>query len=203
MKQEKTSMQPSAKWRGSGRLLTMLIVASIAMIALCLSGCASTRKSVNTEMSVNHAASRLDVDSTVSVVESWQTPMTVPMSSVSLTLPLDSLRKLPQGAGYTAKKGRANVKVTRKAPTKMEPEQIIIEANCDSLQLVCARYSKTISTLKRQLHEAEQSNKELKEEKKEKSSNSLRIIIFAFIAGVAAGIVLIILTRKKKWQKVF
>ena len=95
------------------------------------------------------------------------------------------------------------MKVTRKAPTKTEPEQIIIEANCDSLQLVCARYSKTISTLKRQLHEAEQSNKELKEEKKEKSSNSLRIIIFAFIAGVAAGIVLIILTRKKKWQKVF
>lgn len=173
------------------------------MTALCLSGCASSRKSVSTEMSVSHTASRLDVDSTANVVESWQTPVTVPMSSVSLTLPLDSLRLLPPGAGYTAKKGRASVKVTRKTPTAKEPEQLIIEANCDSLQLVCARYYKSISTLKRQLHEAEQSNKELKEEKKEKSSNSLRIIIFAFIAGVAAGIVLIILTRKKKWQKVF
>ena len=173
------------------------------MIVLCLSGCASSRKSVNTEMSVSHAASRLDVDSIVSVVESWQTPVTVPMSSVSLRLPIDSLRLLPPGAGYTAKKGRANLKVTRKASTKTEPEQIIIEANCDSLQLVCARYSKIISTLKRQLHEAKQNNKELKEEKKEKSSNSLRIIIIAFIVGVAAGIVSIILTRKKRWQKVF
>ena len=95
------------------------------------------------------------------------------------------------------------MRVTRRAPTKKKPEQLVIEANCDSLQLVCARYYKSISTLKRQLHEAKQNNKELKEEKKEKSSNSFRIIIIAFIVGVAAGIVSIILTRKKRWQKVF
>ena len=164
------------------------------MIALCLSGCASTRKSVNTEMSVSHAASRLDVDSTVSVVESWQTPVTVPMSSVSLTLPLDSLRMLPQGAGYTAKKGRANVKVTRKAPTKTEPEQIIIEANCDSLQLVCARYSKTISTLKRQLQSAQNSNKMLKEKAKESSGNTFLMRLKYFSAGLLSGIIGIVFT---------
>ena len=159
------------------------------MIVLCLSGCASTRKSVNTEMSVSHAASRLDVDSTVSVVESWQTPVTVPMSSVSLTLPMDSLRKLPQGAGYTAKKGRANVKVTRKAPTKTEPEQIIIEANCDSLQLVCARYSKTISTLKRELQSAQNSNKMLKEEAKESSGNTFLMRLKCYCAGLLSGLI--------------
>lgn len=166
------------------------------MTALCLSGCASSRKSVNTEMSVNYAASRLDVDNRVSVVESWQTPVTVPMSSVSLTLPLDSLRKLPQGASYTAKKGRANVKVTRKAPTKTEPEQIIIEANCDSLQLVCARYSKTISTLKRQLQSAQNSNKMLKEKEKakESSGNTFLMRLKYFCAGLLSGLIGVVFT---------
>lgn len=189
-------MRPSARWHGSGRLLTTLTVVVTAIIVLCLSGCASSRKSVSRQTEVSHEESLHAVDSTVSVVEIWRTPVKVPMSSVSLMLPVDSLRQLPPEAGYTARKGQASVKVKRKAATEKEPEQLVIEADCDSLELVAASYSKTISALKRQLKAANKSNSELKEKAKERVSPCLRIILIAFIVGVATGIVLTILMKR-------
>lgn len=192
MKQEKISTLRSARWLVSGKLSTMLTVAVIALTALFFSGCVSSRKSVSRETATSHAANRLDMDSTVSVVETWRTPVKVPKSAVMLTLSIDSLRLLPSGAGYTARKGQANVKVTRRAPTEKEPEQLVIEAGCDSLELVCAGYSKTISTLKRQLKEARKSNSELREETKE-SSNTFLIRLKYFCAGLLSGIIGIVL----------
>lgn len=197
MKQEKTSMPPSAKWHGSVRLSTMLTAAVIATIVLCLSACASSRKSVSRLTTVSREASLLAMDSTVSVSETWRTPVKVPMSVVSLTLSMDSLRRLPSGAGYTARKGQANVKVTRRAPTEKEPEQIVIEAGCDSLELVCARYVKTISNLKRQLKIASDSKAEHKEEAKECTSSSFLIRLKCFCAGLLSGIIGIVLTFLK------
>lgn len=149
---------------------------------------------------MSQEVSRLDVDSTVSVVETWQTPVKVPMSSVSLTLNMDSLRLLPQGAGYTARQGQASVKVSRKAPTANEPERIVIEAGCDSLELVCAGYSKTISTLKYQLKEARRFNNELREEVRESSGNTFLMRLKYFCAGLLSGIIGIVYTfiRLKK-----
>lgn len=200
MRQEKTSMLPNARWRGFARLSTMLTVAVIALTALCFSGCVSSRKSVSRETATSHAASRLDVDSTVSVEDIWRTPVKVPMSAVMLTLSMDSLRLLPSGAGYTARQGQANVKVTRRAPTAKEPERLVIEAGCDSLELLCATYSKSIITLKRQLKEVNNSNKELREEVKE-SSNTFLIRLKYFCAGLLSGImgiVLIFIKLKKR-----
>lgn len=196
MKQERTSTRPNARWHGSGKLLMMLTAAVTAITVLCLSGCASSRKSVSRQTAVSHEESLHAVDSTVSVVEIWRTPVKVPMSSVSLTLPVDSLRLLPPGSGYTARKGQASVKVKRKAATEKEPEQLVIEAGCDSLELVAASYSKTINTLKRQLKEAKKANSELKETAKERASPGLGIFPIAFIVGVATGIVLTILIKR-------
>jgi hypothetical protein len=196
MKQERILTRPSARWHGSGKLLTMLIAAVTAITVLCLSGCASSRKSVSRQTAVSHEESLHAVDSTVIASEIWRTPVKVPMSSVSLTLPVDSLRLLPPGAGYTTRKGQASVKVKRKAATEKEPEQLVIEAGCDSLELVAASYSKTINTLKRQLKEAKKANSELKETAKERTSPCLGFILIAFIVGVATGIVLTILTKK-------
>lgn len=202
MKQGKTSTRPSARWHASARPSTMLTVAVTVITVLCLSGCASSRKSVSRQTETSHEESLHAVDSMVSVVETWRTPVKVPMSSVILTLPVDSLRLLPPGAGYIARKGQASVKVKRKTATEKEPEQLVIEADCDSLELVAVSYSKTISTLKRQLEEAKKVNSELKETSKERSSNGLRTVFIAFIVGVATGIVSTLLTRKI-WQKVF
>ena len=197
MKQEKTSMPPSAKWHGSVRLSTMLTAAVIATIVLCLSACASSRKSVSRLTTVSREASLLAMDSTVSVSETWRTPVKVPMSAVSLTLSMDSLRWLPSGAGYTARKGQANVKVKRRVPTEKEPEQIVIEAGCDSLELVCAGYSKTISTLKQQLKVASKSDKAFKEETKGSSGNTFLMRLKCFCAGLLSGIIGIVLTFLK------
>lgn len=201
MKQEKTSTPPNARWRGSARLSTMLTAVVTAMTVLCFTGCASSRKSVSRATSTSHEVSHLAVDSTVSVEETWQTPVKVPMSAVSLTLNLDSLRLLPQGAGYTARQGQASVKVSRKAPTADEPERIVIEAGCDSLELVCARYAKTINTLKRQLKEASKSNKELREETKESSGNTFLMRLKYFCAGLLSGIIGIVFTFIKLKRK--
>ena len=171
------------------------------MTVLCFTACASSRKSVSRETSTSHEVSHLAVDSTASVVETWRTPVKVPMSAVSLTLNLDSLRLLPQGAGYTARQGQASVKVSRKAPTANEPEQIVIEAGCDSLELVCAGYAKTISTLKRQLKIASDSKAEHKEEAKESTGNGFLMRLKYFLAGLLAGVIGIVYTFIKLKKK--
>lgn len=139
---------------------------------------------------------------TAMVTQTWQKPVRVPMSTVGLRLTLDSIRQLPPGAAYTAREKQAAVKLQRKPATANEPEQIIIEAQCDSLLLVAASYSKNVITLKRQLNEANRLNSELKETAKEREATGLKITFIAFIVGVAAGIVLTNLI-KKIWQKVF
>lgn len=187
-------MRTVARLPASAKPLTVPTVVVTVIAVLFLTACASSRKSVNRETATSREVSRLDVDSTVSVVETWRTPVKVPMSAVSLTLSMDSLRRLPSGAGYTARKGQANVKVTRRAPTEKEPEQLVIEAGCDSLELVCAGYSKTISTLKRQLKEARKSNSELREETKESSGNTFLMRLKYFCAGLLSGIIGIVFT---------
>lgn len=140
---------------------------------------------------------------TQTVTQTWQKPVRVPMATACLKLTLDSIRQLPPGAAYMAREKQAAVKLQRKAATPNEPEQIIIEAQCDSLLLVAASYSKNIITLKRQLNEANRANSELRETTKFKAQTSkFKVTFIAFIAGVAAGIVSTHLIRKI-WQKVF
>lgn len=194
MKHARKSLRTVARLPASAKPLTVPTVVVTVIAVLFLTACASSRKSVSRETATSQEASRLDVDSTVSVVETWRTPVKVPMSAVSLTLSMDSLRLLPSGAGYTARNGQANVKVTRRAPTEKEPEQLVIEAGCDSLELVCAGYSKTISTLKRQLKEARKSNSELREETKESSGNTFLMRLWYFCAGLLSGIIGIVFT---------
>ena len=79
--------------------------------------------------------------------------MKVPMSSVTLTIATDSLRSLPAGASYSERSGQASVKVSRKAATATEPEYIYVYASCDSLQLQCERYERTIRNLHREYGE--------------------------------------------------
>ena len=175
--------------------------ALIALLALSAWSCRSTK--TVTRQSLHEESMSLQRDSlTAMVTQTWQKPVRVPMATACLRLTLDSIRQLPPGAAYTAREKQAAVKLQRKPATANEPEQIIIEAQCDSLLLVAASYSKNIITLKRQLNEANRLNSELKETAKERTAPGLKITFIAFIVGVAAGIVLTNLIRKI-WQKVF
>ena len=214
MKQEKTSTRPNARWPGFARPSTMLIVASIVLIALCFSGCASHRKSVTAgsveqvaETVSTDSAVRLSLDSVSELVEIRTEPVKVPMSAVTLTIATDSLRSLPAGASYSERSGQASVKVSRKAATATEPEYIYVYASCDSLQLQCERYERQIRNLHslygERLNEMQNrlaaTSHEL-EEVKEKPPNAIGTALKWFFYGLLSGILatIIIFIKLKK-----
>lgn len=128
----------------------------------------------------------------------------VPESRVTLSVTEDSLALLPAGAGYTVRKGQAHVKVSRRpSADKESPAQIIIEAGCDSLEVQCARYEQRIEEMQTQLSAAERALSTQQQKTKEQQPIDFMALLYAFIVGVAAGIVSTILIRKKIWQKVF
>ena len=174
--------------------------ALFALIVLSVASCRSTKRLTRESQVVRSTLEARD-SAAVSITETSQMPVKVPMSTVSLTLTLDSLRLLPQGAVYTARKGQASVKVSHKSPTADEPERLVIEAGCDSLELVCARYAKTISTLKRQLKIASDSKAEHKEEAEESTGNGFLMRLKYFLAGLLAGVIGIVYTFIKLKKK--
>lgn len=214
MRQGKKSVQSSARLRVSGKLLTVPTVAVITLTALFSSGCASHRKSVTTtsqkqlsETIRTDSVIRLAIDSASEVVEVRAEPVKVPMSAVSLTIATDSLRSLPAGASYSERRGQASVKVSRKAATATEPEYIYVYASCDSLELQCERYERTIRNLHREYGERlnemqgrlSATSHEL-EEVKEKPPNAigtaLKWYFFGLLSGILATIIIIIKLKK-------
>lgn len=188
MRQEDTSKPRNARWRVFGRLSTLRTVASIMMIALFLSGCATSRKaSVATEESVK----QVSADTLQSEVRHTWTE-TVPQEEAKLEIPLAELTNLPEKAEYRAKNGRASATVQNKGGI------IVVYATCDSLQRQCEYYERQMASYKKAL---EQQKNEARTDK-ERSSNQWKMLLIAFIVGVATGVVLTIITRKI-WQQVF
>lgn len=124
-------------------------------------------------------------------------------------IPTDSLRRLPSGAGYTGKNGQVNVHVSRVAATRDEPERIYVYASCDSLQLQCERYERTIRSLHSEYGGmlstmyAELAESRSREEVKEKPPNGIGTILKWYLAGLLSGIIgiIIISIKLKKWTK--
>lgn len=199
MRQEKKSVQSSARLHVCGKPLTVLTVVVIMLTALSWSGCASHRKSVTMAKTTRtDSVVRLVQDSVSEFVEVKTKPLTIPKSEVSLTIATDSLRRLPSGASYSERSGQASVKVTREAATATEPEYIYVYATCDSLLLQCERYERTISTLRRDLaHFAESDSTRQALEQSERQSSSgwacLKGGIIGFLAGVFIGFILTVL----------
>lgn len=124
-------------------LLSRWWIASITLSVLLATSCRTTKE--NTSM---HLADSLQWNRKVSV-----TLATIPSSIVQLTIPTDSLRKLPEGAAYTKKSGQATLTL------KVKGDSIQGTASCDSLQ-------QQVISLEEELHHArdrlEQVNKESK-----------------------------------------
>lgn len=214
MRHGKTLARRNARWPGSGKLLTMPTVAAIVLSVLFLTGCAVHRKSVTkakeeqlSETIRTDSVIRLAIDSVSELVEIRTEPVKVPMSAVTLTIATDSLRSLPAGASYSERSGQASVKVSRKAATATEPEYIYVYASCDSLELQCERYERTIRNLHREYGERlnEMQNRlaatshEL-EEVKEKPPNAigtaLKWYFYGLLSGILATIIIFIKLKK-------
>ena len=134
--------------------------------------------------------------------------MTVPMSSVSLTISTDSLRSLPNGASYSERSGQASVKVTRRAATAEEPEYIYVFASCDSLELQCERYERQIRNLRSELSNRESAVQRSEaamerhhSEQEEKPPNgvltSLKWYFYGLLSGIILSVMFIVNLKRK------
>lgn len=217
MKQGKTLIRPNVRWPVSGRLSMMLIVVAIVTSVLFLSACATHRKSVSDSMTAQHAEvaiavdsmSMVSQDSASEVIEMTLQSVTVPMSETSLMIATDSLRQLPQGAEWRSHSGQASVSVKRQAAADGEPEYIIVYATCDSLELQCQQYQRTIRTLNNRLEVMEHNSSDNRQdvtlqsqhETKEKPPNRILTAIGWVLAGLLVCVVIakvIIYKTKRK-----
>ena len=198
MKQERKLPRIAARLPDCARPLTEPIVASILMIlltVLCFSGCATARMSGKSGMSAETTRTdntfQLALDSASEVLTIRRLPMTVPKTTVTLTIPIDSLRKLPTGASYTGRDGQTSVKVSRKAATGTKPESLCIEATGDSLQLVPEVYEHTTKTRHQNIgHQESQLSESHEEEQVKKPPNAIRWPFKWFLCGILGGILI-------------
>lgn len=222
MKHVKKCALSSARWLGSVRRLPVLTAAATVMTALCLSGCVTRRKAELSQLSLDSvrtyqgelkadSVSRLSVDSMMEELKIRTEAVKVAQSDVSLTLRTDSLRSLPPGASYSGRSGQASVKVSRKAATSTTPEYIYVEASCDSLELQCERYERTVRTLRSELedrravmssqhteqeHATEQRHTEQLEKPPNGIGTALKWFFFGLLSGIAATIITLIKLKK-------
>lgn len=122
----------------------------------------------------------------------------VSADTARLTIPLDTaLTRLPPGASYTARSGRASVKATVRPSTDDHPAVLVIESGCDSLERLCWRYEAEVERLQAANAHLTQNAEAVAAEQ---HSNGVRMAIVQVMAGLALGIVITLITRKKLWQ---
>lgn len=173
------------EWHASGKPLILPTVAGIMMIVLFFTGCASTRKS-RTE--VNRNSSLSSSADNVSNVRRGLLMAGIPKSAVSLTIPPDSLRKLPSGSSYHSRNGQAGLTVKSDAAGN-----IIAEASCDSLQRLVLCYEEELTRIRNETHE----DSFTVETEFERRFSPVKIALAAFITGCVAGIVLTFKIKKQ------
>lgn len=109
-------------------------------------------------------------------------PVTIPGSLATLRVPLDSLRRLPQGAAYRSRQGHATATVA------VDGEMLDVSASCDSLQAV-------VAGLREELKVAQASSAD----KAETTGRSpLRTRMAYLAAGIVAGLILSTIIKKRK-----
>lgn len=113
----------------------------------------------------------------------------IPASSVKLTIPADSLRKLPEGAVYRGKSGQANLTVGSDGEGNL-----VAEASCDSLQQLVLWYEEELTRIRSETRN-ETSNDVQIEEKR--PPNRMRTFMKGVLAGLLAGVLLTIKLYKR------
>lgn len=164
--------QPSARWRAFEKPLTMPKIVGLVTIVLCCCACATARKTTPAQKDSYCRTS----DTVVSRVQRVSL-RPVPQEQAQLTLALDSLRALPQGAVFRAEKGRATVVVERRRDT------VVVWALCDSLWQRCEYYEQVVAHLQEEVAQHELRTTV------ERSSKGLRKWLEGFVVGLMAALV--------------
>ena len=182
-------------------LFRLFSAALTVVIALSAASCSSTRKVTSAERQAASAEARDSVSRDVRTVRQtfWTEP--VAADTARLAIALDTtLWHLPEGASYVASSGRAHVKAIVRKGQKGGMPTLLIESGCDSLSRLCAYYEAENERLSVANSHLRSSSEILKEERLR--SWKTWPVWSVFIAGILAGIVLTIITRKI-WQKVY
>lgn len=153
-------------------------------IALCLTGCANTKKAMmeTTQTKVSVTADSLKSEALLIRTEA------VPKSEVTLEIPADSLLKLPPQAKYSGKSGQANVEVSR------DKDVITVYASCDSLQMLVEYYESTSSLWRERYEEVAG----LYEEEVKQRSNPAKTFFYGFGFGAATGVLATLFIKHKQ-----
>lgn len=121
------------RWRRSVRAWQRLSIALCMAIALPATSCRSIKENTTTSM-LDKLAYKREVNVSLE---------TIPASLATLAIPLDSLRRLPGGATYANRQGRAT------ATVGMRGDTVVVTAHCDSLQAVVAALREELDSVQR------------------------------------------------------
>lgn len=181
----------------------------IALLALSVASCRTVRtvqqKTQTVEQRRDSSASRslLEAINQTEARVMWTQP--VRSDTARLTLPADLLMKLPKGAVYERKSGRANVKAWLEADDDCDkPPNVVIEASCDSLAQVCYYYERRCDSLQRQCDSLKRmaleskSNGVITEKKQVDALAWGEVLAVTIITLVGVGTLLIKYSQSKK-----
>ena len=113
----------------------------------------------------------------------------IPASALKLTIPVDSLRKLPEGAAYRGKSGQANLTVGTDGSGN-----IVAEASCDSLQQLVLWYEEELTRIRSETRNETLNDVQMEEKR---PPNRMGTFITGVLVGLLAGV---LLTLKVKRQ---
>lgn len=177
-------MKPSFDWK---LLFAALLSVATMILVLSATSCSTSRRM---EASSQHASVEAVVraDSLQTAATARQTTLLtyqpVPADSLKMKIPLMSLRDLPAGAGYSQRKGRANLTL------RVQHDTLYVNASCDSLQRLVTLYERRDSLYRRlvsQYAAAAQRTEELREKMVKKPPNYLPAF-FGLILILGVGI---------------
>ena len=136
-------MKPSFDWKP---LFVALLSVATMILVLSATSCSTSRRM---EASSQHASVEAVVraDSLQTAATARQTTLLtyqpVPADSLSMKIPLMSLRDLPAGAGYSQRTGRAHLTL------RVQHDTLYVNASCDSLQRLISLYEQRDSIYRR------------------------------------------------------
>ena len=113
----------------------------------------------------------------------------IPASAVKLTIPADSLRKLPEGAVYGGKSGQANLTVGTDGKGN-----IVAEASCDSLQQLVLWYEEELTRIRSETNSETRNDVQMEEKR---PPNRMGTFITGVLAGLMAGVLLTIKVKRQ------
>lgn len=130
----------------------------------------------------------------------------VKTDSTRLIIPLDSLLRLPEGASYTVRSGRAHVSVSLRRTGNVGTAQqrrtdpggmtVYVESGCDSLARLCSYYEEENERLS--VANSHQTATMSTKEKEEKTAPRVWLeLLSTFITGLLLGGVITLITTRK------